>query len=193
MSQYRALTWTPPLAEQGLALARRLDFSHSCTPAVGRLLHVLAAQVVDGPIGEIGTGCGVGAGWIATGKRPAVPFYTIELDESRATESARLLAGAPGVTMLQGDWREILAHGPFALLFADGGKAKESAAETLLAALQIGGLLVLDDFTPEEYWPAEWQGRPDSAREFWLNDPRLAATEVRVTERSSVILATRIA
>lgn len=192
MSDYRARTWVPPLVESALALARQLNFPHSSTPEVGRLLCTLAAQVTAGPIGEIGTGAGVGAAWICTGKREGVPFYTIEFDPQRAREAGRLLAGLPGVTALQGDWRELLPHAPFALLFADGGKAKEEAAETLLQSLQVGGLIVLDDLTPEEFWPEEWRGRPDLPRAFWLNDPRLAATEVRVTGRSSVILATRL-
>jgi hypothetical protein len=54
-------------------------------------------------------------------------------------------------------------------------------------------MLVLDDLTPEELWPAEWQGRRDLTREFWLNDPRVQATEIRVTAESAVILAVRIA
>ncbi|GAB4211862.1 MAG: hypothetical protein OHK0022_46910 [Roseiflexaceae bacterium] len=52
---------------------------------------------------------------------------------------------------------------------------------------------VLDDLTPQEYWPESWRGQPDTTREFWLRSPRLAATEIRVAERHAVILATRIA
>jgi len=58
-------------------------------------------------------------------------------------------------------------------------------------ALQPGGLVVLDDLTPEEYWPPEWRGQPDVVRAFWLNDARLMATEVRTTVRTAAILATR--
>ena len=56
----------------------------------------------------------------------------------------------------------------------------------------MGGLVVLDDLTPEEYWPLEWRGRPDVVREFWLNNGRLSATEVLTTPRTVAILATRI-
>jgi len=59
-------------------------------------------------------------------------------------------------------------------------------------ALRPGGLIVLDDLTPEEHWPAEWRGKPDTVRERWLHDPRLAATEVRVAPTMAVILAARL-
>jgi predicted O-methyltransferase YrrM len=92
---------------------------------------------------------------------------------------------------LQGDWHDILAHGPFALLFADGGKAKQDEPEAILQAVRPGGLIVLDDLTPQNQWPPEWRGQPDPVREFWLKDPRVAATEVLVTPSMAVILAAR--
>lgn len=49
----------------------------------------------------------------------------------------------------------------------------------------------MDDFTPEEYWPAEWRGKPDPVREFWLNHVRFTATEIYLTPRSSAILAVK--
>jgi len=62
----------------------------------------------------------------------------------------------------------------------------------VLGALRPGGMVVLDDMTPEEHWPPEWQEQPDIVREFWLNDARLSATEILTTATTSAILATRI-
>ncbi len=190
MVEYRSRQFVPPVVVQALAQAEAVGFAHSCIPEVGRLLHTLAAHIRAGSVGEIGTGCGVGAAWIASGLDPQVPFCTVELDPHQADAARRLLAPFANVRVLQGDWRQILAHRPFALLFCDT-KAKEQEPEAVLQALAPGGLLVLDDLTPEEFWPPEWRGKPDGTREFWLNDPRLCATEVRVTERQVVILATR--
>jgi predicted O-methyltransferase YrrM len=190
-SIYRATTHIPPLVQQALDLARRMGFTKSCSLEVGRLLHVLAAQRRRGVIGEIGTGCGVGAAWIASGLAPTAQFVTVEIDAAQAEAVRALFAAYSNVRVVQGDWRAILDHGPFAMLFADGGKAKERAPEELLAALEPGGLIVLDDLTPEDQWPAEWRGWPDPTRQFWLNDPRVVATELLVTPTSAVILATR--
>ena len=181
----------PPLVEAASQLAARLAFAHSCAPAVGRLLRLLAAQTPMGPVGEIGTGCGVGAAWILSGLAPHIPFYTVELDPARAAAAAQLLAPYPNARVLPGDWQQLLAHGPFRLLFADT-KAKEQQPEAVLQALAPRALILLDDLTPEEQWPPEWRGRPDPVREFWLKDPRLIATELRVTAESMVILATRV-
>jgi predicted O-methyltransferase YrrM len=173
-------------------LAARVGFEASCTPEVGRLLRVLAGQVRDGVIGEIGSGCGVGAAWMASALAPGAALVTIELDAGRAAAARGLFAGVPNVRVLRGDWHDLLAHGPFALLFADAADAKQRGADPLVEALRPGGLIVLDDLTPEEHWPPEWRGKPDPVRERWLNDPRLAATEIRVAPTMAVILAARL-
>jgi predicted O-methyltransferase YrrM len=63
----------PPLVRRALELERELGFDRSSIPEVGRLLHLLAAQRGRMRVGEIGTGCGVGAAWIASALPPHVP------------------------------------------------------------------------------------------------------------------------
>lgn len=181
----------PSLVAQAMGLAEHAGFEHSSTPEVGRLLHVLARQIPEGVIGEIGTGYGVGSAWIASALAPRSSLVTVELDEECAAQASRLFAPFPNVRILQGDWHDLLAHGPFALLFADGGKAKQDEPEAILQAVRPGGLIVLDDLTPQDRWPPEWRGQPDPVREFWLHDPRVAAMEVLVTSSMAVILAAR--
>ena len=62
---------------------------------------------------------------------------------------------------------------------------------SFIAALQPGGMIVLDDLTPVEAWPEEWRGTPDPVRDFWLHDPRLASLEIPLTPTLAVILAAR--
>jgi hypothetical protein len=62
----------------------------------------------------------------------------------------------------------------------------------VLEAVQLGGLVVLDDLTPEELWPENRHGEPDPIREFWLNDHRVVAKEVTVNPTMQVLLAARI-
>lgn len=186
------MTETPPLVQRAIELAARTGFEKSCTPETGRLLRVLAAQCIDGSAGEMGTGCGVGAAWIVSGLPAGSQFVTIEQDRQRVAAVAELFAGYPNVRVLAGDWHDILAHGPFSLLFCDGGSGKRDEPETVLEALAPGGLLLLDDLTPEELWPPEWQGKPDLVREFWLTHPRVAATVIAVNPDMQALLATRL-
>lgn len=194
MIAYRAVSWLPPLVERALETAEAAAFTESSTHEVGRLLYALAARCNRGTVAEIGTGYGVGAAWIASGLPPPVSLVTVEIDEARAAAARSLFSGYPNVLVLHGDWHEILAYAPFVMLFADGGKAKEREPEALLEALEPGGLLVLDDLTPEDQWTPEQRQRwsPDPVRSFWLNDPRLAATELLLTPTSAVILAVRL-
>lgn len=193
MSDYRATGDTPPLVARAQALAEELRFTHACSPAMGRLLRTLAASVRPGEtIAEIGSGCGVGTSWLLSGRRPGVRVVTVEIDPALAETTRTLLADEPDLTVLTGDWRAILAHAPFALLFPDGGKAKELAADELIAALEPGGIAALDDLTPEDQWPVAWRGQRDRVRDCWLNDPRLHATELLLTPTTAAIVATRV-
>ena len=193
MRSYRATTDVPPLVERASALAERMGFTQSCWPEVGRLLAVLASGVRGGIIGETGTGCGVGTAWMAGALSSDTRLLTVELDAERAGAVRQLLGSAPNVRVLEGDWHELLPYGPFDMLFVDGGSGKRQEQEVVLGALRLGGLVVLDDLWPEGIEPPELRGEPDPVREFWLNHPRLVATEILTGPRMAVILATRIA
>ena len=165
-----------------------LGFERSSIPEVGHLLHVLAAQRGRERVGEIGTGCGVGAAWIVSGLRPEVPFVSVELDRELAAAARRLFAGDDNVHVLTGDWHELMPpEAPFDLLFYDGGGKQhpERDGEQVLGLLAPGGTLLMDDLTP---------GRPgpDPVREFWLRHPELAAVELLTTSASAAIVAVRV-
>jgi predicted O-methyltransferase YrrM len=91
-----------------------------------------------------------------------------------------------------GDWKEVLSKGPFQLIFADAAAAKTLEGELLFSTLDIGSMLFMDDFTPEEHFPEEWKGKPDQVREFWLNHNGLISTEIYLTSTSFPIVATKI-
>jgi predicted O-methyltransferase YrrM len=175
----------PPLVERALEIERELGFERSSIPEVGRLLHVLAGQRGRVRVGEIGTGTGVGAAWIASALPPAVPFVTVELDAARAAAASRLFADDENAKVLHGDWHELMpAYAPFDLLFYDGGgkQRPELDGDEVIGLLAPGGTVVLDDLTP---------GRPgaDPVRAFWLEHPRLAAIELLTTPKTALILA----
>ena len=152
---------------------------------VGRLLHVLAGQRGRARVGELGTGCGVGAAWIVSALPPTVPFVTVELDEERASAAAQLFAADENVRVLQGDWHELMPpEAPFDLLFLDSGKQHpELDGEQVVGLLAPGATIVMDDLTP---------GRPgsDPVREFWLNHREIAAVEILTTPQTAAIVGT---
>ena len=176
----------PPLVQRALALERELGFERSCIREVGLLLHVLAAQRGRARVGELGTGCGVGAAWIVSALPPAVPFVTVEVDETRARIAAELFAEDENVTVLQGDWHELMPpEAPFDLLFLDSGKQHpELDGEDVVGLLAPGATIVMDDLTPA-------RRRHDPVREFWLNHPRIAALEILTSPSTAAIVGTR--
>lgn len=177
---------TPPLVERAAAVAAQLAFESSCSPDTGRLLHVLAGMRGRERVGETGTGVGYGAAWIVSALDPAVPFFTAELDPERAAAATELFRDDEHVRVLAGDWHDVLPpHAPFDLLFHDGSKREpERDGEETLRLLAPRGLIVMDDLTPD-------RPGPDAVRDFWLEHPDVAATELRVSEQEAVIVAVR--
>ena len=121
----------------------------------------------------------------------------MSLDEARQAvevgiETARdLFAGDPRVRVLTGDARTLIPdHGPFVLLFADGGTRDYAGLVDLLA---IGGRIVVDDVTPEDALPPDSPFRGhDPKREFFFGDPRLVSVEVVLPDlRNSLLVGTR--
>ena len=175
-----------------LELSRAHGFSNSCTPEVGRLLQVLVAAAGPGTVAELGTGCGVGSAWLLSGRRDGQTFVSVELNKAYHQAVVELFGDDPNAHFLHGDWHGTLSYGPFQFVFVDVGEAKDAGAEAVVQALAMGGVALLDDFTPETHWPPEWRGKPDTRRSFWLCHPDMLATEISTTPETAAIVAVRV-
>ena len=195
----------PPLVARAQAVARRAGFPltreqagpgrpSACLPGVGRFLAVLAAGCAGGRIGELGTGAGIGAGWVASAMPADCVLITVELDESLASAARELLAADPRIEVITGDaFRVIPRRGPFDLLFADSGVRDPADFAALVGLLRIGGRIVMDDVTPEHVLPSDSPLRSDEIkRGFFSSEPRLIWTEVVLPDlANSLLVGTR--
>jgi len=179
------------LVKASKVLAKRKGFDNSCSDEAGRLLSVLVGQIQQGKILEVGTGFGVGSSWILSTISPTVQFISVDNSKEKIDETSKNINHIQA-EFIYGDWKEVMAKGPFQFIFADAAAAKTLEGELLYNTLDIGGMLFMDDFTPEEHFPKEWKGKPDKVREFWLNHRGLLATEIYLTPTSSAILATKV-
>lgn len=182
----------PDGVRRALEASQKQGFEKSCTLEVGRLLGLLAAAAGPGAVAELGTGCGVGSAWLLSGLPEEGRLVSVDANPAHHRAVTKLFGDAPNAQFLCGDWRKALPYGPFRLIFVDVGEAKDAGAEAVMEALAVGGVAVLDDFTPEARWPPEWRGKPDKRREFWLRHPQLRATEILTTPETEVILAVRV-
>lgn len=182
----------PGLVPVAAEAARRAGFSRSCRPEQGRLLQLLASGAGHGRIGETGTGYGVGLAWLASGAHARAALVSVECDPVRAEAARGIFAGDPRVRVRHGDWRDLRADGPFDLLVLDGGGQGKGDEPPLDPAgwLRPGGLVVIDDITPMTSWPPLFGGRPDEARLYWLEHPRLRTAEIRLTPTAATLVGT---
>ena len=195
----------PPLVMRAQAAARQAGFPltreeagpgrpSACLPGVGRFLAVLAAGCAGGRIGELGTGAGIGAGWIAGAMPADCALITVEIDEPLARAARELLTADSRVEVITGDaLRVISSRGPFDLLFADSGVRDPADFAVLVSVLRIGGRIVMDDVTPEHGLPPDAPSRADDIkRGFFIREPRLTWTEVVLPDlRNSLLVGTR--
>lgn len=71
---------------------------------------------------EIGTGTGVGAGWLADGLQQDATLLTVEVDPRRAEAASKVFEDRDDVTVVCGDWKAVFENQePFEMLFVDGG------------------------------------------------------------------------
>ena len=195
----------PPLVMRAQAAARQAGFPltreeagpgrpSACLPGVGRFLAVLAAGCAGGRIGELGTGAGIGAGWIASAMPADCALITVEIDEPLARAARELLTADARVEVITGDaLRVISSRGPFDLLFADSGVRDPADFAVLVSVLHVGGRIVMDDVTPEHGLPPDAPSRADDIkRGFFIREPRLTWTEVVLPDlRNSLLVGTR--
>jgi predicted O-methyltransferase YrrM len=171
---------------EAVELSRSQGFPLACLPEVGRLLQLCAGLRGVERACELGTAFGVGAAWIESGLRPGATLLTIELDAGRAAAAQALFAATDSVEVVPGDWRLALDRGPFDLLFSDGGpKRAPGDPEKLAPLVRPGGLVVLDDYTPDYPDPE------DVSRRIWLDSRSYRAQEIMVSPDASVIVAVR--
>ena len=167
----------------------------ACLDEVGSLLRALTASSPRGRIGEVGTGAGVGTAWIAAGLADTASLTSVELDAHLAAAAHDLFASRSNVDVITGDWRDVMPErAPFDLLFFDGGGPEALHPDnwgTLAHLLTPSGIMLLDDLTPEEHWPASWRGKPDPKRELAFRSGLFTATEIRSRSDSAVLLLVR--
>ena len=114
-------------------------------------------------------------------------LWTAEPDAVLAEAAAGFFAGDPDVHVLAGPWRETLSvHAPFDLLFYDGGRKQfpEEEGEAVVGLLAPGGTVVLGDFRERR--------QDDPMKAFWLGHPRLAGTELALSEQESALVCVRV-
>jgi predicted O-methyltransferase YrrM len=182
----------PPVVKAAYDRERKLRFTQSSRPDVGRLLSVLAAMVHScGRVLELGTGAGVGLAWIVhgLGQRNDVTVASVERDPQRA--ALVQAAGWPRwVSIMVGDEAELLGVlGSFDLIFADTPSSKLENLPATIAALHPGGLLLVDDMDPPSHENPEGLARITAVRHQLLRDPYLFCAELSLSV--GVILAAR--
>ena len=163
------------------AAARDAGFELSCDPRVGELLSVLSAAVRHGgSILELGTGAGVGLAWIVAGlgDRTDVSVTSVEIDPQLVRVAASL--DLPDyVDVLVADGVDLLsAESRWSLIFADAPAGKWDGLDQTIAALDPGGILLVDDMTPPEFVSDLHRNKTIEARETLLSDARLRSVEI---------------
>jgi predicted O-methyltransferase YrrM len=194
----------PPLVARAHELARQAGFPltreqagpgrpSACLPGTGRFLAMLAAGCTGGRIGELGTGAGIGTGWIASAMPADCTLITAEIDERLASMVRALVARDPRIGVITGDALGVMAgRGPFDLLFADSGVRDEADFAALVGLLHPGGRIVMDDLTPQRALAPDSPLLASDLKRQLFTHPGLVSTEVVLPDlQNSLLVGTR--
>ena len=127
----------PGVVRAALDVSRRLGFLSTTRHETGRLLATLAATRT-GTLGELGTGCGVGAAWLASGAPDDVRIVTVEVDPRLAEGAREVFAGDTRVEVRTGDWTTLEQFAPFSLLFVDVREVKSGGLDRIADLVGCG-------------------------------------------------------
>jgi len=180
----------PEIVTRAFDVSRRAGYVSFCRNETGRLLAALAATR-GGTMAEFGTGCGVGTAWLRSGVRPGTQIISAELDPRLANAAQEIFTDDPQVEVLAADWSTLTDQGPFSLLYLDSGDPSAVRVDAVADLVDVGGIVVLDDFTPCALWPPVFHGRVDTLREEWLTDDRFTTVEVMVAADAATLIAIR--
>ena len=180
----------PDVVSRAFAVSRKSGYVSFCRNETGRLLATLAATR-GGTMAEFGTGTGVGTAWLRSGVRKGTQIISAELDPRLANAAQEIFTDDPQVEVLAADWSTLTDQGPFSLLYLDSGDPSAVRVDAVADLVDVGGIVVLDDFTPCALWPPVFHGRVDTLREEWLTDDRFTTVEVMVAADAATLIAIR--
>ncbi len=145
--------------------ADALGFDMNSGMQVGQFLASLAASKPGGLILELGTGCGLGAAWLLSGMDARSRLVSVDTDEGPQGVARDVLGTDARVTFVLEDGGAVLERadpGSYDLIFADAWPGKFSHLDEALAALNPGGIYVVDDLLPQPNWPNGHQTNVDA-------------------------------
>jgi predicted O-methyltransferase YrrM len=169
----------PPLVAKAQAIADKGQWRLSSEPRTGALLRTLAASKPGGRILEVGSGLGVGSGWLLAGMDDDARLTGLEVHAKVAGICRELLAVDSRAEIITTDatkWLADYAGPPFDLIFVDTTEAKFNRRDLLFPHMADGALLVSDDLLPGDTWTPDHPARVDRFRSEIVTEPDLVVT-----------------
>jgi predicted O-methyltransferase YrrM len=130
-------------------------FTMACEPQTGAILRTLAAAKPGASILEIGTGTGVGSGWLLDGMDSTARLTSVEKNGDYNSIAIKYLGQDARANFITDDAVNFLtsATEKYDLIFADTHPGKFSHLAQALDLLKPGGLYIIDDLIPQPTWP----------------------------------------
>jgi predicted O-methyltransferase YrrM len=161
-----------------LEASRKIGFSMNIDALTGSLLRTLAASKPSGRFLELGTGTGLSTAWLLEGMDAASTLISIENDPACVQIAREFLGHDTRLTLLGEDADAWLSRNEaqFDFIFADTWAGKYRLLDAALAALNPGGLYVVDDLLPQPNWPEGHHAKAETLLADLTTRPELQTT-----------------
>jgi predicted O-methyltransferase YrrM len=138
-----------------LERSQAIGFGMNSDLLTGSLLRTLVASKPGGRMLELGTGCGLGACWMAAGMDATASLTSVDIDAAPQSIARKELGDDARIRFVLQDGSAFLADAatPYDLIYADAWPGKYSDLERALDLVAPGGVYLVDDMLPQPNWP----------------------------------------
>ena len=182
----------PQVYAELLAKCQEIGFTMPSDLHIGALLRTLIASKPGGNLLELGTGIGLSLCWMQDGMDAAARLTTVDNDPKLSEIARQYFGQDPRIEIVCEDgseWIKGYKGENFDLVFADAWPGKYSEIEEILELINIGGMYVIDDMTPQPNWPEGHEDNVDMLVTYLESRADLILTKMDWS--TGVILATK--
>ncbi len=168
----------PERVRKAELIAQRSQYRLSSSREVGGLLCALAAGIPGGRFLELGSGVGVGSGWLLAGMDADSRLVTIESHERVHAVCHHIVGDDPRVETVcadADDWLAANRDQAFDFVFVDTTSAKFHRRDLVYGVMKPGAYFVGDDLLPNDTWTEDHPARVKRFRREIVNEPGLDA------------------
>lgn len=170
-----------------------LGYENSCTIQTGTLLRTLAASKRNGSFLELGTGAGMSTAWILDGMDEHSTLTSIDRNPKIQNIAKKYFNNDNRITFITESVESFMkkyVEEKYDFIFIDFYPGRLNNIDPIISSLKIGGILIIDDLSPNPYLNDEENKKLTLLIHSFENRNDLVLTKINWS--TGILIATKI-